>query len=80
MPNLNLLDPHLMQQLIAYLRNGQDVEHMAAADLIEKLYNQVRAGNALSEAVSEAVVAGRVVAGGAELLRLHEEYEAAKSR
>jgi len=74
-----LLDPNRMLQLVAYLRSGQDVEHMAAACLIEKLYNQVRAGNALSEAVSEAVVAGRVVKGGVELLRLHDEYEKAKA-
>lgn len=73
-----LLDPHRMQQLVAYLRSGQDVDHLAAADLIEKLYAQVRAGNALSEAVSEAVVQGRVVRRGAELLALHDEYEKAK--
>ena len=73
-----LLDPIQMQNLVAYLRSGQDPDHIGAADMIEKLYTQVRAGNALSEAVSEAVVAGRVVKGGVGLLELHDQYEAAK--
>jgi hypothetical protein len=74
-----LLDPIRMLNLVAYLRSGQDLDHIGAADLIEKLYAQVRAGNALSEAVSDAIVAGGVRSGEVlRLLALHEEYEAAK--
>jgi hypothetical protein len=74
-----LLDPVRMQQLVAYLRSGQDLDHLAAAELIEKLYKQVRAGSALSEGVEQAVIAGEVRSGHSlHLLALHTEYEAAK--
>ena len=63
-----VLDPILMQNLVAVLRAGYSVDHMAAADVMEKLYRQVRAGNELSEAVEEAIIEGRAYAATKDLV------------